>query len=54
MDIEYFCCLAHAREKFKYAYDQGCIQARILLKLIAKLYGMEVTYRRRDLQQKEQ
>ena len=23
MDIEHLCCLAHARAKFKYAYDQG-------------------------------
>ena len=41
MDIEHFCCLAHARAKFKYACDQGSLQARIFLELIAKLYGME-------------
>ena len=29
MDIEHLCCLAHARAKFKYAYDQGSLQARI-------------------------
>ena len=46
MDIEHLCCLAHARAKFKYAYDQGSLQARIFLELIAKLYGMEDTYRR--------
>lgn len=54
MDIEHLCCLAHARAKFKYAYDQGSLQARIFLELIAKLYGMEDTYRRQDLSQKEQ
>ena len=46
MDIEHLCCLAHARAKFKYAYDQGSLQARIFLEQIAKLYGMEDTYRR--------
>ena len=46
MDIDHLCCLAHARAKFKYAFDQGSPQARIFLGLIAKLYGMEDTYRR--------
>lgn len=49
MDIEHLCCLAHARAKFKYAYDQGSLQARIFLELIAKLYGMEEAYRRENL-----
>lgn len=49
MDIEYLCCLAHARAKFKYAYDQENLQARIFLELIAKLYGMEESYRREKL-----
>ena len=46
MDIDHLCCLAHARAKFKYAFDQGSPQARIFLEQIAKLYGMEDTYRR--------
>ncbi len=46
MDIDHLCCLSHARAKFKYAFDQGSPQARIFLELIAKLYGMEDTYRR--------
>ncbi|MDM8255806.1 transposase [Phocaeicola barnesiae] len=49
MDIEHLCCLAHARAKFKYAFDQRSLQARIFLELIAKLYGMEDTYRREKL-----
>ena len=49
MDIDHLCCLAHARAKFKYAYDQGSPQARIFLEQIAKLYGMEDTYRREKL-----
>ena len=48
-DMEHLCCLAHARAKFKYAFDQGSPQARIFLELIAKLYGMEETYRREKL-----
>ena len=27
--IEHFCCLAHARDKFKYAYNQECFWAQI-------------------------
>lgn len=54
MDIEHLCCLAHARAKFKYAYDQGSLQARIFLELIARLYSIEDTYRRRGLPQNEQ
>ena len=49
MDIGHLCCLAHARAKFKYAYDQGSLQVRIFLELIANLYGMEDTYRREEL-----
>ena len=48
-DMEHLCCLAHARAKFKYAFDQGSPQARIFLELIAKLYGMEETYCREKL-----
>lgn len=49
MDLEHLCCLAHARAKFKYAYDQGCEQARTFLELIAKLNCMENTYRQEKL-----
>lgn len=45
MDIAHLCCLAHARAKFKYAYDQGSLQARIFFELTAKSYSMEDTYR---------
>ena len=41
--------LKDARAKFKYAFDQGSPQARIFLEQIAKLYGMEDTYRRKKL-----
>ncbi|WP_300770487.1 transposase [uncultured Bacteroides sp.] len=49
MDIEHLYCLTHARAKFKYAYDQESLQARIFHELIATLYGMEETYRREKL-----
>ena len=49
MDIEHLCCLAHARAKFKYAHDQGVCRQESSLELIAKLYGMEETYRREKL-----
>lgn len=49
LDIKHLCCLAHARAKFKYAYDQGNLQARIFLELIAELCCMENTYRREKL-----
>ena len=35
IDVEHLCCLAHARAKFKYAYDQGNLQTRIFFELIA-------------------
>ena len=53
MDIDHLCCLAHARVKFKHAYDQGSLQTRIFLELMAKLYGMEDTYRREKLTAEE-
>lgn len=53
MDVEYLCCLAHAKAKLKYAYDQGYLQDRIFLEMIAVLYhieklGTEDVYRRKN------
>ena len=45
MDVEHLCCLAHARAKMKYAYDQGCEKARYFLEQIGKLYKREEQYR---------
>ena len=45
MDVEHLCCLAHARAKFKYAYDQGCEAARFFLEQIGLLYKREEQYR---------
>ena len=49
MVIDHLCCLSHATEKLKYPFNQGSPQARIFLAQIAKLYGMEYTYRREKL-----
>ena len=44
MEVEYLCCLAHARNKFKDAYNQGCEKAHFFLEQIAKLYTREDDY----------
>ena len=41
IDIEHLCCLAHARSKFWYAYEQGSELARFFLEKIGALYGKE-------------
>ena len=41
IDIEHLCCLAHARVKFWYAYEQGSELARFFLGKIGALYGKE-------------
>lgn len=42
MDKEHLCCLAYARAKFKYAYYQGSLQARIFLELIASYKAWKI------------
>lgn len=49
MEVEHLCCLAHARNKFKDTYNQGCEKARFFLEQIAKLYKREDDYRRDKL-----
>ena len=49
LDIEHLCCLAHARAKFWYAYEQGCDLARFFLEKIGALYGREEEYRKGNL-----
>lgn len=49
VDAEHFCCLAHARAKFKYAYEQGCEQARFFLEKIGRLYNFEDDFRKGNL-----
>ena len=53
MDIDHLCCMAHARAKFKYAYDQGCESARFFLEMIGKLYLLEDDYKRNHLSPEE-
>ena len=49
IDIEHLCCLAHARAKFWYAYEQGSELARFFLEKIGALYGREAEYRKGKL-----
>lgn len=49
MEVDHLCCLAHARNKFKDAYNQACEKARSFLEQIAKLYKREDDYRRDNL-----
>ena len=44
VEVEHLCCLAHVRNKFKDAYNQGCEQARFFLEKIAALYRREELY----------
>lgn len=53
MEIEHLCCLAHVRNKFKDAYNQGCEQARFFLEKIAALYRREDKYREDNLSSDE-
>lgn len=43
VDIEHLCCMAHARAKFKYAFDQGNDKdAAFILELIGLYYAVGV------------
>ncbi|KXT51160.1 IS66 family transposase [Bacteroides intestinalis] len=45
VDIEHLCCMAHARAKFKYAFEQGDDKdAAFILELIGELYKLEREY----------
>lgn len=45
VDVEHLCCMAHARAKFKYAYEQGCDKdAAFILEQISELYKLEREY----------
>lgn len=53
-DTEHLCCLAHARAKFVYAYEQGGdLNAKRMLEYIGWLYGQEDSYRRSGLTAEE-
>lgn len=54
INIEHICCWAHARHKFKLAYEQGIDErAKIFLMLIGELYGMEKAYKAEGLTAEE-
>lgn len=45
VDMEHLCCMAHARAKFKYAFEQGDDKdAAFILELIGGLYKLEREY----------
>jgi hypothetical protein len=50
VDVDHLCCLAHARAKFKYAFEQGKDKdAEYFIRLIGWLYDLEEQYRLRHL-----
>ena len=50
VDVDHLCCLAHARAKFKYAFEQGKDdEAEYFLRNIGRLYDLEDQYRLRHL-----
>lgn len=45
VDIEHLCCLAHARAKFKYAFEQSEDKdAEYILRCMGELYDLEREY----------
>lgn len=49
MEVDHLCYLAHARNKFKDVYNQGCEKARFFFEQMAKLYKREDDYLRYKL-----
>ena len=50
VDVDHLCCLAHARAKFKYAFEQGKDEeAEYFIRNIGRLYDLEEQYRMRHL-----
>ncbi|WP_370526828.1 transposase, partial [Bacteroides sp. 51] len=47
--VDHLCCMAHARAKFKTAFDQGCDRARFFLLKMGSLYKREEEYVRLKL-----
>ena len=47
VDVEHLCCMAHARAKFQYAFEQGGdADACFILECIGELYKQEAEYER--------
>lgn len=54
VDMEHLCCLAHARAKFVYAYEQGGdLDAKYLIDCFGELYRLEETYKLSGLSAEE-
>ncbi len=43
--VDHICCMAHARAKFRYAFEQGDADAGYFLDRIGELYKLEAEYR---------
>lgn len=53
-DVDHLCCMAHARAKFKYAYEQGGDERALsFLEWIGQLYEFEEEYKLQDLPPEE-
>ncbi len=54
IDVDHLCCLAHARAKFQYAFEQGSdADANHFVTDIGELYDLEKQYRLRHLTPKQ-
>jgi len=54
IDVDHLCCLAHARAKFQYAFEQGNdADANHFVSDIGELYDLEKQYRLRHLTPKQ-
>lgn len=50
LDTDYLCCLAHARAKFVYAFEQGADNdVKYMIDCIGELYGLEAQYKKGKL-----
>lgn len=50
VDTEHICCMAHARAKFVYAFEQSADKdAKYIIDCIGELYGMEEQYKKGKL-----
>ena len=53
-DVDHLCCMAYAKAKFKYAYEQGGDERALsFLEWIGQLYGFEEEYKLQDLPPEE-
>lgn len=49
IDVDHLCCMAHARAKFVYAFEQGDPDAEFFLDCMRELYILEAEYEKKRL-----